>query len=92
MFGMHEACTGRKPSEGMAQNYRRYAKRANWDLMVQDMDKTCRSISWNYNLRHSGQALGENESSKLYLFGRYLYCLSKYLRAMPWLLECIGLS
>lgn len=92
MFGLHEGCTGRKPPELMVQKYRRDVKRVIWDLMVEDMERTCKSISRNYNLRHSGQALGENESSKLYLFGKYLCFSSNYLPAMPWLLEYIGFS
>ena len=63
---------GRRPSARTVQEYRKQVKRGDWSKMVDEMVKTVKSISANYRLRHTGRPLGENEGSKLYLFGKYL--------------------
>ena len=73
MYGFHEAATGRKPSDRTVQGYRKEVKSGNWEKMVKEMELTVASISSNYRLRHTGRPLGENEASKLYLFGNYLF-------------------
>ena len=69
MVAFHEACTGRKPSAHSLMYYRKLAKRGTWSKMHGEFDRTLASIQRNRNLRQTGQHLGMNESSKLYLFG-----------------------
>lgn len=72
MYAFHEASIEQKPSARTVQEYRKEVKRGDWNKLVDEMIKTVASISSNYRLRHCGRPLGENEGSKLYLFGKYL--------------------
>ena len=69
MEGIHEAALGSAPSARTYLRYRKDAKRASWDKMHAEVDRTLASILRNWNLRKSGRHLTENEASKLYLFG-----------------------
>ena len=69
MEGIHTAALGTAPTARTLLRYRKDAKRATWDKMHSEVDRTLASILRNYNLRKSGRHLEENEASKLYLFG-----------------------
>ena len=69
MEALHEAALGAPPTARTYLRYRKDARRATWDLMHAEFDRTLASILRNYGLRKSGRHLEENEASKLYLFG-----------------------
>ena len=69
MCALHKTALGNEPTARTLLRYLKDARYATWEKMHAEVDKTLASIKRNYSLRKFGQALGENEGSKLYLFG-----------------------
>ena len=83
MRALHQGSLGREPSARTVMRYRREVKRGNWAKMVNEVVLSVKSIRNNFFRLRSGEPLGENEGSRLYLFGRYLLFVTPLFQARP---------